>query len=77
MDEIHERLLLMEMQIAQQKDNIYISNRNLFFDVQIDCCSIILPAHKYVLSTRSEVFAEQLSSGVEELSVSTKSACTK
>lgn len=51
--------------IEKITDNIKLE----FFDVQIDCDSIFLPAHKYVLCSRSEILAEQLSSGVLKLSM--------
>lgn len=40
---------------------------NNFFDVKIYCKSIILPAHRYVLSCRSELLAQKLASGVDTL----------
>lgn len=54
-------------EIKRKHDEIYKEN---FFDVQIDCGSIILPAHRYVMSSSSTFLAEQIASGVNKLSES-------
>lgn len=71
MDKICETHSGLERLFLEIKEKFYERNKHLFLDVHIDCGSIILPAHKYVLSWRSAVLAEKLSNGVDQLSMST------
>lgn len=71
MVELIRKDLELKQRLFDIKRNLDENCKQYFCDVQIDCQSIILPAHKYVLSSRSEVFAKQLASGVNELSKST------
>lgn len=68
--DLEERLASFENAISNEIIEIVAKINDEFCDVLIDCHSIYLPAHKYVLCARSEVLAEQLSSGFFELSTS-------
>lgn len=63
LNEIYEKHLSMQEQFSKLKTTFHKETEMYFFDVRIDCRSIILPGHKFVLSSRSVVLAEQLSSG--------------
>lgn len=67
MDEIVRINLELKQKFLEIKAHLDKSYKQYFFDVQIDCQSIILPAHKYVLSSRSKVLADQLASDVNKL----------
>lgn len=67
MEQMNEKQIILANKFAAQKYELTRQHDKYFFDVEIDCLSIILPAHKYVLSSRSEILAEQLSSGVNVL----------
>lgn len=71
MDNISEGSLEeMEKETSILIETLHALIKSDFCDVIIDCLGMCLPAHKYVLSFRSTVLAEQLSSGVHELSMS-------
>lgn len=72
---MNENILESKQKLLMIKENIDKNKETYFFDVEIDCQSFILPAHKYVLSSRSEVLAKQLASGVNRLSKCTRFAC--
>lgn len=57
----------LEDHILSVTDMFYENIANEFCDVQIVCVGICLPAHRYLLSSRCEVLAEQLSSGAPQL----------
>ncbi len=70
-DEICDQDLLMAKKTREMKVFLEERTNRFCFDVQIDCGSIILPGHKYVLSFRSKVLAEQLSiKDINELGMS-------
>ncbi|XP_037034850.1 uncharacterized protein LOC119073458 isoform X2 [Bradysia coprophila] len=50
--------------IKSEHEKIWKKN---FFDVQIHCQLTIFPGHRYILSSSSELLAEQLASGVDKL----------
>lgn len=62
-----ELLANLRERYAETKEEFYEKFDPLFSDVRINCGSIILPAHKFVISSRSEILAQQLSSGINEL----------
>lgn len=52
MDEYEEELETMKKKVSKMVEK---TNEIHFFDVQIVCSDIILPGHKYVLSSRSDI----------------------
>lgn len=60
-----------ELQLSELKKKHIERYKTHFFDVQIECRLIILPAHRYILSSHSTVLGKQLASGVNKLSKST------
>lgn len=71
MSEESQNELQCKLQLSEINKRIEDNYKTNFFDVQINCREVILPAHRYVLSSSSDVLAKQLASGVNKLSKST------
>lgn len=71
MSEESQKELQCKFQLSEIKKRIEDDYKTNFFDVQIHCRDVILPAHRYVLSSSSDVLAKQLASGVNKLGKST------
>ncbi|KAG4076533.1 hypothetical protein HA402_011349 [Bradysia odoriphaga] len=67
MDELNESMANVEKMLARNMDTFASITEDFVADIQIVLRDMILPGHKYVLSSRCNALAKILSTGVDEL----------
>lgn len=70
MDELYKSMANVENMLARNVDTFASITEDFVADIRIILRDMILPGHKYVLSSRCDVLAKLISTGVDELGMS-------
>lgn len=69
MDELNKSMADVERMLARNVNTFVSITEDLVADIRIVLRDMILPGHKYVLSSRCNVLSKTISTGVDELGI--------